>query len=222
MSKRLDRSELEARRIEAGKLLQRGVRPAEVARRLKVSRTSVGRWQQTLTSGGRRSLRGAPRTGRPPLLDANDQKRLIAALKAGALAQGYSSDLWTLGRVGKLIETLTGQRYCESGVWRLLKRLGFSSQRPAKRAMQRDETAVRQWKTKRWPALKKGHQRGPDHHLHRRVSHLGTTASGEHLGTKGSNAGAAIQLHLESVISGRWYQLLEHLLQAGARRGAGA
>ena len=154
MSKRLDQSELEARRIEAGRLLQRGVRPAEVARRLKVSRTSVGRWQQTLTSGGRRSLRGAPRTGRPPLLDANDQKRLIAALKAGALAQGYSSDLWTLGRVGKLIETLTGQRYCESGVWRLLKRLGFSSQRPAKRAMQRDETAVRQWKTKRWPALK--------------------------------------------------------------------
>jgi len=155
MSKRLDRSELEARRIEAGKLLQRGVRPAEVARRLSVSRTSVGRWQQTLTSGGQRSLRGAPSTGRPPLLDANDQKRLIAALKAGALAQGYSSDLWTLGRVGKLIETLTGQRYCESGVWRLLKRLGFSSQRPAKRAMQRDETAVRQWKTKRWPSLKK-------------------------------------------------------------------
>ena len=88
-------------------------------------------------------------------MDANDQKRLIAALKAGSLAQGYSSDLWTLGRVGKLIETLTGQRYCESGVWRLLKRLGFSSQRPAKRAMQRDEAAVRQWKTKRWLALKK-------------------------------------------------------------------
>src|SRR3954454_21865176 len=197
MSKRLDRSELEARRIEAGKLLQRGVRPAEVARRLSVSRTSVGRWQQALAAGGRRGLHGAPRTGRPPLLDANDQKRLIAALKAGALAQGYSSDLWTLGRVGKLIETL-----CESGVWRLLKRLGFSSQRPAKRAMQRDETAVRQWKTKRWPALKKGHQREPDHHLHRRVRHLGTTASGEHLGTKGTNASAAIQLHLETVISG--------------------
>jgi hypothetical protein len=67
---------------------------------------------------------------------------------------------------------------------------------------------------------KKGHQRGPDHHLHRRVRHLGTTASGEHLGTKGSNAGAAIQLHLETVISGRWDQLLEHLLQAGAGRGA--
>src|SRR6201989_2988698 len=113
MSKPLDRSELEARRIEAGKLLQRGVRPAEVARALSVSQPSVSRWQQASAAGGRRSLRGAPRTGRPPLLDPNDQKRLTEALKVGALAQGYSSDLWTLARVGKLIETLTGQRYWE-------------------------------------------------------------------------------------------------------------
>ena len=155
MSKRLGRSELEARRIEGGRLLRRGVRPAEVARRLTVSRTSVMRWQRALAADGRRGLHGAARTGRPPLLNANEQKRLINALKAGALAQGYSSDLWTLGRVGKLIETLTGQRYCESGVWRLLKRLGFSSQRPTGRAMQRDEAAVRRWKTKSWPALKK-------------------------------------------------------------------
>jgi transposase len=146
---------LEVRRIEGGRLLRRGMRPAEVARRLKVSRTSVMRWQRTLAADGRRGLRGAARTGRPSLLNAKDQKRLIAALKAGALAHGYSSDLWTLGRVGKLIETLTGKRYCESGVWRLLKRLGFSSQRPTGRAMQRDDAAVRRWKTRRWPALKK-------------------------------------------------------------------
>ena len=154
MSKRLDRSELETRRLEGGRLLRGGVRAAEVARRLGVSRTSVMRWQRSVASGGRRSLRGAPRTGRPPLLNATDQKRLIA-LKAGALSQGYSSDLWTLGRVGKLIEKLTGQRYSESGVWRLLKRLGVSSQRPSGRAMQRDEAVIQQWKTKRWPALKK-------------------------------------------------------------------
>jgi transposase len=155
VAKRLDRSALEARRIEGGKLLRRGVRPAEVARRLDVSRTSVMRWERAIASGGRRSLRGARRTGRPSLLDTDEQKRLTAALKAGALAQGYSTDLWTLTRVGKLIESLTGRRYCESGVWRLLKRLGFSSQRPSGRAAQRDEAAIRWWKTKRWPALKK-------------------------------------------------------------------
>jgi transposase len=110
MSKRLDRSKLEARRIEAGKLLQRGGRPTEVARRLRVSRTSVSRWRQTLTSGGRRSLRSAPSTGRRPLLEANDQKRLIAALKAGALAPGYSSDLWTLALNRAAVVSKTGIR----------------------------------------------------------------------------------------------------------------
>jgi transposase len=155
MVKRSDRVALEARRIEGGKLLRRGVRPAEVARRLSVSRTSVMRWERALAADGRRGLRRAPRTGRPPLVSADKEKRLIAALKSGALAQGYSTDLWTLARVGKLVETVCGQRYCESGVWRLLKRLGFSSQRPTGRAMQRDEATIRHWKTKRWPALKK-------------------------------------------------------------------
>jgi transposase len=155
MAKRLNRSALEARRMEGGKLLMRVVPPAEVARRLDVSRTSVMRWERAIASGGQRSLRGARRTGRPSLVDTDGQKRLIAALKAGALVQGYGTDLWTLARVGKLIESLTGRRYCESGVWRLLKRLGFSSQRPSGRAAQRDEAAIRRWKTKRWPALKK-------------------------------------------------------------------
>jgi len=144
MSKRLDQSELEARRIEGGKLLRRGIRPAEVARRLAVSRTSVMRWERALAAGGQRSLRSAPRTGRPALLSTYDEKRLIAALKAGALAQGYSTDLWTLARVGRLIETLIGRRYSESGVWRLLRRLGFSGQRPSERATQRGKAASRQ------------------------------------------------------------------------------
>src|SRR6516225_401650 len=122
MSKRLDRSELEARRIEAGKLLRRGVRPAEVARRLSVSRTSVGRWQQALAAGGRRGLHGAPRTGRPPLLDANDQKRLTFPPYAGSLAPGYSSNVWSLGRVVVLILMLTGQQYFASRGWPPLKR----------------------------------------------------------------------------------------------------
>ena len=84
MRKRLGRVELEARRIAGGRLLQRGVWPAEVARRLKVSRTSVMRWERALASGGRRNLLAAPRTGRPAMLSPDEQRRLIAALKTGA------------------------------------------------------------------------------------------------------------------------------------------
>ena len=155
MGKKRDRAELEARRLRGAQLLRQDVKPAEVARRLKVSRTSVGRWQQALEANGRRALRKAPRTGRPPRLTEFEKKRLVAALAAGAMAQGYSTDLWTLARVGKLIEKISGKRYSESGVWRLLKGLNFSCQRPSGRAIQRDEAAIRRWKTKRWPALKK-------------------------------------------------------------------
>jgi winged helix-turn helix protein len=88
-------------------LLQRGVKPAEVARRLEVSRTSVFRWEQALAVNGRRALRKAPRTGRPPQLSETEKKRLVDALEAGALAQGYATDLWTLARVGKLIEKIS-------------------------------------------------------------------------------------------------------------------
>jgi transposase len=154
MSKARERAELEARRLEGARLLQRGVKPPEVARRLKVSRTSVWRWEQALANG-RRALRKTPRTGRPPRLTDAKKKRLVVALEAGALAQGYATDLWTLGRVCKLIEKISGKRYSQSGVWRLLKGLNFSCQRPSGRARKRDEAAIRQWKKKRWPALKK-------------------------------------------------------------------
>lgn len=155
MGKQRDRAELEARRLQGARLLQRGVKPAAVAHRLNVSRTSVWRWQQALRSKRRDALRRTPRTGRPPRLTDAQKKRLIAALEAGALVQGYATDLWTLARVGKLIEKISGKRYSESGTWRLLKALNFSCQRPSGRAIQRDEKAIRHWKKKRWPALKK-------------------------------------------------------------------
>lgn len=155
MRKAMDRSQLEARRLQGARLLQRGVTAAEVARRLAVSRTSVWRWARRLAARGRAGLRKAPWTGRPPRLSAAQKRHVIVALKAGAQAQGYATDLWTLARIARLIETISGQRYSESGVWRLLKRLNFSCQRPVGRALQRDEEAIRQWKEERWPALKK-------------------------------------------------------------------
>jgi transposase len=100
MGTRRDRAELEARRLQGARLLRQGVKPAEVARRLKVSRTSVWRWGQALAANGRRALGQAPRTGRPPRLSEANKKQLLAALKAGALPQGYSTDPWTLARVG--------------------------------------------------------------------------------------------------------------------------
>ncbi len=73
----------------------------------------------------------------------------------GALAQGFPTELWTLPRVAKLIKQRFGVAYSSGHIWHLLRRLGFSCQKPARRATQRDEAAIERWKKRRWPALKK-------------------------------------------------------------------
>jgi len=64
-------------------------------------------------------------------------------------------ELWTLKRVGAVIERLHGVRFGQTQVWRILGSLGFSPQKPAKRAIERKEDAVRGWKRSTWPSLKK-------------------------------------------------------------------
>lgn len=147
--------ELERRRLRGGRMLLRGVSKADVARRLGVSATTVMRWERKLEQGGLQALKIGRRRGRPSGLDAGQRRALARELKAGAIANGFPTELWTLPRVGQLIERRFGRRYSDTQVWRILKSLNFSCQRPSGRALQRDEEAIRQWKHKRWPALKK-------------------------------------------------------------------
>lgn len=144
---------LQRRRLRAGRLLLRGVAQAEVARRVAVTRTTVSTWNELLDAGGLEALKRRPR-GRPGGLDAQQKSELVKRLKQGALAQGFATELWTLRRVAELIEQQYGRRYSESQVWRILVGLGFSSQRPTRRALERDEAAIGRWKRVRWPALK--------------------------------------------------------------------
>jgi len=148
---------LQQRRLRAGRLLQRGVAQAEVARRVGVTRTTVSQWDARLETGGMAALKSRPR-GRPSELAEAQRRELMRALTRGALAEGFPTDLWTLPRVGQLIERRFGRSYSESQVWRILVSLGFSCQRPAGRAFERDEAAIKRWKQSRWPALKKALQ----------------------------------------------------------------
>lgn len=153
--------ELEQRRRLAADLLRRGLRPAEVARRVNASRQSVLRWGRRLEQDGIRGLRRAGRVGRPPVLTDAQLEELAKHLKAGSLTAGYATEMWTLPRIGALIEREFAVRLAGSSVWRTLQRMGWSVQRPASRARQQDPAAVMQWKQKRWPALKKA-LRGKD------------------------------------------------------------
>jgi transposase len=147
--------DLEKRRKHGTRLLAAGVWPAEVARQVGVSRQSVLRWTKLHEQGGMAALRRPKRFGRPCKLDDGQRAELIKTLKAGALASGFTSELWTLPRIGMLIKERFGVQFSQSSVWRQLQQLGWSVQRPTGRARQRDEAAIRTWKQKRWPAVKK-------------------------------------------------------------------
>ena len=150
-----DRVKLERRRLQAARWLQKGVSEADVARRVGVHRQSVNRWAQQLAKGGREALKRAPRTGRPPQLASDDLRRIEAGLKRGPEALGYRTSLWTAWRVADLIERDCGVKYSTVHAWRVLRALGWTPQRPAGRALERNEPAIRRWKRVRWPELKK-------------------------------------------------------------------
>lgn len=146
---------MEKRRNKAGKLFAKDHSAPEVARRLGVARQVAYRWKEAWEHGGSAALASKGPAGRKAKLTAEQTQQITQALLAGPAAHGYKTSLWTLPRVAGLIEDLTGVSYHPGHVWRLMGASGFSCQRPERRAVERDEKAIRQWKRVAWPALKK-------------------------------------------------------------------
>jgi transposase len=147
--------ELERRRLRAIALLTQGYPPVEVARMVGANRRSVRRWKAAYRKKGRPALEARPASGRPPKLPAPQARRLERELLRGAKAAGFATDLWTCPRVARLIEQRFRVHYHVDHIGRLLHALGWSPQKPARRAVERDEEEIRRWIKQTWPALKK-------------------------------------------------------------------
>lgn len=147
--------ELERRRQRAMALLDEGLAPVEVAKRVGVDRRSVRRWKAAHRRGGRRALKAKPAPGRPPKLASENRERLEEILLAGAQAAGYPSDLWTCRRVAEVVSHRFGVDYHPGHVARLLHSLGWSPQKPQRRAIERDDQRVQTWIKQDWPRIKK-------------------------------------------------------------------
>lgn len=127
-----------------------------VSRIVRASVSSVFRWKQALQHDGSQGLRAKPAPGRPPRLSKRQKDKLIQLLLKGPRAVGYRTELWTLKRIAQLIQREFGVRYHPGHVWKLLTQLGWSCQKPERRALPRDEQAIAHWKRYRWPWIKKG------------------------------------------------------------------
>jgi transposase len=152
-----DRGARQARRERAAELFAQGRTQAEVARQLDVSRQSASRWHGGWQAAGATGLQSRGPAGRRPKV-ADEQLEVIErALLQGALAHGFATDVWTLERIATVIQGLTGVALSNPSTWRLLRgRLGWTVQRPARQAKERDEQAIQHWVQQEWPRIKRG------------------------------------------------------------------
>ncbi len=148
-------AELEARRRRALAELKKGLSVTEIARRFGCSHSSVITWRDTVRRKGDKGLAARPAPGRPPKLTARQRARLPKLLLKGALAWGYPTALWTTSRVASVIERRFKVKLHRAHVGRVLSDLGWSCQKPERRALQRDEEAIQHWNRYRWHAIKK-------------------------------------------------------------------
>ena len=146
---------LEERRRRAIALLKQNLSLHEIARRIGCHASSVMRWRNAVREGGADSLKAKPAPGRPCRLTPRQKKRLVRLLLKGAMAHGYRTELWTTLRIAELIRRHMGIVYHRNHVGKLLHELGWTPQKPERRAVERDEEAIARWKRTVWPRLKK-------------------------------------------------------------------
>lgn len=145
----------EARRFRAWELKQAGWKQCHIAEALGVTPAAVSQWMKQVREGGLTALRSGQGGGAKPKLTEAQLQQLPGLLAAGPEAYGFRGELWTRARVGAVIEQEFGVSYSDVHVGRLLRKMGWSRQKPIERASQRDEAAITRWREETWPELKK-------------------------------------------------------------------
>ncbi len=145
----------EARRLRAWELVQQGWKQQDVATALGVTGGAVSQWVSKARQGGIPAWRHRKPPGGRSKLSDQQRGQLPELLARGPAAFGFCGEVWTRGRVAQVIEQEFGVSCDPSQVGRILKGCGWSQQKPARRAAQRDEDAVRDWRDRRFPELKK-------------------------------------------------------------------
>lgn len=145
---------LEEMRISAVQRVEAGESPEAIAKGLGINRRTIYRWLSTFSSGGMEALKAKPIPGAPPKLNARQTTRLTRLLRTkNPLQMKFEFALWTLGMIRELIRNEFGVEFSESAVGRLMKRLGFTPQRPVYRAWQQDPVLVERWRQEEFPQI---------------------------------------------------------------------
>jgi len=150
-----DRSPRVAQRLHGIVLSLEGRTPPEIARLLKVHRSTVPLWIEHWNHYGEEGLWEGQRPGRPARLNVQQRETLGDILDSGPVAYGLETGIWTSPLIRQIIQEEFGQDYHPGHIRKLLRQLGFSVQRPTTRLVQGDPRQQRKWVRSTYPNLKK-------------------------------------------------------------------
>jgi transposase len=146
-------------------LWQEGWKQKAIAAALGLTQGGVSRTLTKFKQQGESALQYRKPTGAPTRLTKEQLAQLVEELEKGALRHGFAGEVWTRKRVNAVIEQLFGVSYDVSQVGRILKKVGWSWQKPQKKARQQKPQAVQEWQDERLRELKKSTTGEPSHSL---------------------------------------------------------
>ena len=150
-----DQKELEKRRLEAGKLFDKGVSQVSISKKYHVSRAAVSQWHTMWSKNKKTGLKSKGHPGFASQFTNEKKKKLKAIILAGSLKSGYQTDFWTIDRIREVTRKQLKINLGYTRVWNTVISLGMSAQKPERRARERNNEAILTWKLKKFPRLKK-------------------------------------------------------------------
>lgn len=161
-------AQLEAQRLQIAVLLGEGsLSNQEIADAIGVHVSTVKRCRAAIQQGGVAALAAKPHPGPNPKLTPRQHQQLLALLARGALAAGFSSELWTCPRVAEVVLQKFGVSYHPDHLGRILRDLDCTPQKPRTVDPRQDPAAVEQWRDVTWPRLKKSAATGSGNRFYR-------------------------------------------------------
>jgi len=150
-------AEWEQKRMTAANMFEMGMKSAVIAKAVEADDQTVRRWRRAFNATAREGLKARPHPGRPPRLAEGQRQRLAGLLVKSPKECGFADrNLWTQQLIADLVAREFGVSYHHDHVGVILKALGFTHQKPARRARERDEAKIAAWRTTVWlDALKK-------------------------------------------------------------------
>ncbi len=151
----LSHKDKECIRLKAGKMFNKGYSQADVARKFNVSTAATNQWYQTWEKNGLDGLKSKGHTGFDSKLTKEKRQAFKKAILKGPHFFGYETDLWTLSRLATVMRKVNKLKFSEVWIWKIVRDLGFTPQKPQVKAKQRDEKKIKEWKENVLPDLKK-------------------------------------------------------------------